>query len=141
MVARKYGISVNELKKWNNLRSSKLKRGQRLKVSSPYKEQVKDVITASGGTTSTEVKIDAVPAENANKETTSETPKDETTVVKEVPKKNSSKETGVKYYKVRSGDTLWKIATSHGMTLAEIRKLNGFSTKSKITPGQKVKVK
>jgi len=141
MVARKYGISVNELKKWNNLKSSKLIRGQRLKVSSPYKEQVKDVITASGGTPTTEVKTEGATPENSNKENTTVTLKEETRVLKEVPKKNNSKESGVKYYKVRSGDTLWKIATNHGMTLAEIRKLNGFDTKTKIIPGQKVKVK
>jgi membrane-bound lytic murein transglycosylase D len=140
MVARKYGISVNELKKWNNLRSSKLKRGQKLKVSSPYKEQVKDVVTASGGSSNADVKTD-LPSENTNKESTSETPKEESKGVNDTPKKNNSKETGVKYYKVRPGDTLWKIATSHGMTLAELRKLNGFTTKTKINPGKKIKVK
>jgi LysM repeat protein len=46
-----------------------------------------------------------------------------------------------KIYKVRRGDTLWKIAVSNGMTLEEIRKLNGFKSNVKIQVGQKIKVK
>lgn len=31
-IAREYGVDIESLKKWNNLRSSKVKRGQRLKI-------------------------------------------------------------------------------------------------------------
>lgn len=132
-IARKYGVTVNELKKWNKLSSSKLKRGQRLKVSAPYKAKVEEITQQN----STEPKVpEENTGENEEKQSSENTADNK-------PKPTTTKEpaSGVSYYKVRPGDTLWKIATSHGMTLDEIRKLNGFGTKSKLQVGQKVKVK
>ena len=45
------------------------------------------------------------------------------------------------YYKVRSGDTLGKIAAKHGTTVAKICKLNGISAKKVIRPGQRLRVR
>jgi peptidoglycan endopeptidase LytE len=42
---------------------------------------------------------------------------------------------------VKPGDSLWKISVKHGMTLEEIRKLNGLNSKSVIKSGMKLKVK
>ena len=114
IVARKYGVSVNDLKKWNNLKSSRLLRGQRLKVSSNQENQVEEAV----GKLSEDAK-------------TSEKTKTESTT------KNES----VSYYKVRPGDSLWKISVKHGMSLDELRKLNGLSSRSVIKPGMKLKVK
>ncbi len=114
IVARKYGVSVNDLKKWNNLKSSRLLRGQRLKVSSNQENQVEEAV----GKLSEDAK-------------TSEKTKTESTT------KNKS----VSYYKVRPGDSLWKISVKHGMSLDELRKLNGLSSRSVIKPGMKLKVK
>jgi LysM repeat protein len=44
-------------------------------------------------------------------------------------------------YSVRRGDTLSKIASRNGTTIAKICKLNGISTKTKLKPGQKLKIK
>jgi murein DD-endopeptidase MepM/ murein hydrolase activator NlpD len=44
-------------------------------------------------------------------------------------------------YNVRRGDTLSKIASRNGTTIAKICKLNGISTKTKLKPGQKLKIK
>lgn len=132
-IARKYGVTVNELKKWNKLSSSKLKRGQRLKVSAPYKAKVEEITQQN----STEPKApEGNTTENEEKQSSENTADNK-------PKPTTTKEpaSGISYYKVRPGDTLWKIATSHGMTLDEIRKLNGFGTKSKLQVGQKVKVR
>jgi LysM repeat protein len=38
-------------------------------------------------------------------------------------------------YQVRSGDTLWRIAQSHGTTVASLRQLNGLRT-TRLRPGQ-----
>jgi len=130
-IARRYGITVADIKKWNRLSSNKLKRGQRIKVSAPYKEKVDKVTAQSNASTKEksetagEVKEEMSPAPTPEKKTTP-TPK---------PAKNYS------IYKVRRGDSLWKIAASHGMTLDEIRKLNGFSSSTKIKVGQQIKVK
>lgn len=122
MIARKYGVTVAELKKWNHLHSSKLMRGQRLKVSSPYKARVQDVISASGSNS------DEQQASGSSGTGTAQSP-------------DPSGENRFILYKVRSGDTQWKIAVNHGMTLDEFRKLNGYTSRSVLKVGMKVKVK
>ena len=55
--------------------------------------------------------------------------------------KGSGKKSGKKSYTVRKGDSLSKIAASHGITVAKLTKLNGLKASSKIKPGQKLRVK
>lgn len=109
IIARKYGVTVNDLKRWNNMKSSRLLRGQRIKVSSPERQQAKESVG--------ELAEDAKTADSV-----------------------SNKEE-VKYYKVKPGDSLWKISVNHGMTLSELRQLNGLSSRSVIKPGMRLKVK
>ena len=47
---------------------------------------------------------------------------------------------GGKYYTVRRGDTLYKVASKHGISVAKLKKLNGLKS-DKIRVGQKLKVK
>lgn len=44
-------------------------------------------------------------------------------------------------YTVKKGDTLSSIARAYGMSATSLRKLNGMSKKSKLRPGQKLKLK
>ena len=44
-----------------------------------------------------------------------------------------------KYYKVRSGDTLSKIAKKHGVSLSTLFKLNGMNSRSKLRIGQSIR--
>jgi membrane-bound lytic murein transglycosylase D len=126
-IARKYGVTVTEIKKWNNLKSTRLLRGQRLKVSSPYEQQVKETVSESGKTTEEKAPVES---------------NDKVSEAREVKSSSSSSsETATSTYNVRPGDTLWKIAMNHGMTLDELRKLNGFSTKTVLKTGMKIKVK
>ncbi|MDE5929406.1 MAG: LysM peptidoglycan-binding domain-containing protein [Muribaculaceae bacterium] len=46
----------------------------------------------------------------------------------------------VKYHTVRKGETLAKIAKRYGVTVASIRKANGFSKKKKIQRGLRLKI-
>lgn len=48
---------------------------------------------------------------------------------------------GYVYYKVKEGDTLSSIAKRHGVSLSSVLKLNNLTTKSKIYPGMKIRVK
>mgnify|MGYP004448799751 CR=1 FL=1 len=54
---------------------------------------------------------------------------------------SSSKKSGKKTYTVKKGDSLAKIAAANGITLAKLTKLNGLKASSKISPGQKLRVK
>jgi membrane-bound lytic murein transglycosylase D len=49
---------------------------------------------------------------------------------------------GYIYYTIKKNDTLWEISKKfEGVTLNNIMKLNGFTKKSKIMPGDKIKIK
>lgn len=43
-------------------------------------------------------------------------------------------------YRVRNGDSLWSISRKHGMTVAQLARLNGISTKALLQPGQRLQV-
>ncbi len=56
--------------------------------------------------------------------------------------KSTSKAGEYLMYTVKKGDTLWEISRKfEGVSLNDIMKLNGFSKKSKIMPGKKIKIK
>lgn len=46
-----------------------------------------------------------------------------------------------KYYKVRSGDNLSKIAARNGTSVNRLLKLNGLKTSSKLMPGQRLRIR
>ncbi len=58
-----------------------------------------------------------------------------------VSKSASTSVAGKKYYTVRKGDTLSKIASRNGTTVSKICKLNGISSKKVLKPGQKLRIK
>jgi membrane-bound lytic murein transglycosylase D len=56
-------------------------------------------------------------------------------------KGSSSKASSTGTYTVRRGDTVAKIAARHGESVSSILKANGLSSRSRIYPGQKLKVR
>lgn len=44
------------------------------------------------------------------------------------------------YYRVRKGDSLWKISKKYGVSISSIKKLNGLKS-SRIKPGMRLKIK
>ena len=93
-----YGVSVAQLKEWNNLTSDLIFVGQTLKVSAPTAAPVK-------------------PA----------TPPVETVVTPEAPAPTAPTTTVGQTYKVVSGDTLYGIATKNGVSVAQLKDWNALS--------------
>ena len=59
-----------------------------------------------------------------------------------LPYTKTSSSNGYIYYTIKKGDTLWEISKKfEDVTLNDIMKLNGFTKKSKIMPGKKIKIK
>ncbi len=54
---------------------------------------------------------------------------------------NSSKSKGAKTYTIKRGDSLSRIASRNGVTVRQLCKLNGLSTKSKLKPGKKLRIR
>lgn len=109
-IAKRYGCTISELQSWNNLQKLTIVPGQKLTV---YVN--KPATTAA----KTQVSQQAKPQHVNN---------------------TSGSPAKHKYYTVRKGDTLWDIAQKYGITVNELRKLNGMNKSSKLMPGAKLKV-
>ncbi len=90
-IARRFGVTVADLKRWNHLKSNTLRPGQRLRVSPP------DTGTFAAGS-------------------------------------------GTRYYRVRRGDSLWKIARRFGVTVADLKRWNHLKS-STLRPGQRLVIR
>ena len=113
-IASKHRTTVNNIKRWNNLRSNTIHVGQRLYIyGSAGKPSSSTTSTskASSGTT--------VSSKSANQAAAAAT----------------------STYTVKKGDTLSGIAKKTGVSLNTIYKLNGMNAKSKIYPGMKIRTK
>ncbi|MGL4612395.1 MAG: LysM peptidoglycan-binding domain-containing protein [Shewanella sp.] len=115
-IADKFNMSVNELKQANGLTSHKIKVGQKLVLSTPI---------ASPNS------AEATPVAN---------PKNTKTVQLARSTHPKSTDTPSITYKVKSGDSLDKIAKKNHIKLADLMKWNQLTSKSIIKPGQKLKL-
>ena len=46
----------------------------------------------------------------------------------------------VLFYRVKEGDNLWRIATSHGVPVEKLYEYNGLSPDSVLMPGDTIKI-
>jgi D-alanyl-D-alanine carboxypeptidase len=113
-IANRYGCGIAELKAWNHIRGNRIDPGQKLAV---YQGGAgKESGRLSAGKSSVRV------AKNA------------------VAKKKSASPT-VHIYKVRRGDTLWKIAQKFdGITVKDIMKANRIRQVKTLKPGTTLKI-
>ncbi|MDQ0228914.1 C40 family peptidase [Metabacillus malikii] len=116
VIARSYNTSVNELKRLNSLSSDLIRVGQTL------------IINKSNATTSQET-------EQTPKQSTTPKP----TSKPESSKENSAPSTTTSTYTVKPGDSLWKIANQHNLSIAEIKVANNLSSDT-IYIGQALKL-
>ena len=117
-IASRYRVSVNQIKRWNNLRSNNIRIGQRLVIYRGGK-----VITSTTSTASSK------PGSQPTKATTPTAQKTSTV--------NPSAEYTI--YTVKSGDSLYLIAKQYpGVSAQNIMDFNGIG--SNIKPGMKLKI-
>ena len=120
VIAKQYGITVEELKELNGLSSNNLSIGQTLKI--PVKgEQAPSNITTTTPTTSKPVETKAVPI------TTPPTPS--------ISKTDSSFE-----HVVAAGETIYAIAQKYQLTTYQLKNFNNL-TSNELTVGQKLIIK
>ena len=111
-IAKKYGVTVAQIKDWNNIsaRTKTVKTGRTLVI-------FKNAVTTS--------------QPSSSKNSSSKTASSNTA-------KNSG---GAKYYTVRKGDTLYGVARKNNISLNELLRLNGLTAKSTSHAGKKLRVK
>jgi len=136
-VAKKYRCTSSELKKWNRLKSTQLKIGQRLIVR-PENLPPMEMASVSAKTQATK--------QGAIEKNTSTTDNSEialATHTEIVPKDtgNTVPATKIvnKYHKVKSGESLGKIADKYNVSLTSLKKWNKIKG-STIHPGDKLVV-
>ena len=128
-VARKYGVTTSQIKKWNGLRSNKLKKNQVLKiyvtqrVKVPVENNDRNKPTTPTTPTTPEPDSSTTTAQPDNSSTeVDESTTDETEVVEPKPEKTVA----VKYHKVRRGETLGSIARRYGISVSQLKRWNGL---------------
>lgn len=135
-IARKYGVTVDQIKKWNPKlkKNTMLRIGQKITIQrkNPLYKQIKQ--KAPQMLEKNEVKASsATAADTANMQTNNTTAENRnSTVVK--PKFNEVKHT------VKKGETLGGIAKKHNTTVKKLKQLNNLKS-DKIKIGQVLRVK
>jgi len=125
-IAEWYDVSTNDLKYWNNTRSTKLQIGQKVEVWVPAKKfahysKIEKMSRDKKDETN-------VPRNNDNSKSN---------LVKPIPTKHV-------IYSIKSGDNLWTIAQKYdGVSAQDIQKINGFSNDDlrNLKIGQKIIIK
>lgn len=124
-IARKYNLSVNELKALNNLSSNVLSVGQRLIVG---KESSNDYVVSAGDTLwaiarKFNVSVDDIKAlNNLSSNNLS------IGMILKVPLYSNKQNEEASVYVVKSGDSLWSIARMFNSTVDEIKSLNSLKS-------------
>lgn len=156
-IARQYGVSATDIKRWNKLRRGKVKEGDELKievfervspddvkvVAAPEVAQVtpQELRENLGGAAQTQQGAEtaadtaAATTKAANTATKAAAPKTQTKAA--APKTAAPKTTT---YKVKSGDNLGAIAAKFGTTVSAIQAANGMGKKTNIRAGQTLKI-
>lgn len=116
-LSRRYGVRVDQLKEWNNLRSNTINVGQELRVNAPG-------VVAAGSPVPTAVPTTmsrgpATPQPYQNPATSPSTPAEQQHIV-------------------QPGETVASIALKYGYTEAKFREINGLGTNEFIRIGQRL---
>ena len=149
-IAKKYKLSVSEVKKQNDLKNSKLSIGQKLNIlkkfviksSSPVISQEPSTIIARLPPNETpsglNPPVGAPSTTSAVIETTQEADIIEDVITEEIQEDTTTLKTD-SYYIVKKGDSLYSIAKEHDLTVQELKDLNGL-TLNNLSIGQKLKL-
>lgn len=166
-IARQYGVSATDIKRWNKLRRGKVKEGDNLiievfervapdnvkVVAAPEIAQVsaQELRDASQQAQETTAKAQTETASNATLQkdaaektstaaTTAPAKTSQAAAQKKATQKAATQKAAPTTYKVRKGDTLEKIARRHGTTVAAIQSANGMGGSTRINIGDKLKI-
>ena len=120
-ISKKYGLSVNELKQMNKLKSNYAKPKQKLFVGYEYTGKNPSANQDSTTVVATQDSlVTSKPVENP--------------VVQE-PKPDK-----VTYYVVKKGDTMSSIARAHGISLKQLADYNNIKNVNSVSIGHKLKI-
>jgi membrane-bound lytic murein transglycosylase D len=124
-IARKFGVGITSIKRWNHLRSSRIRPGQRLVVMGQRARNM-------GKTEERELAAGSPSRARRGRSTSGSS-----------EARVSGTETGsteVTLHTVRKGDTLYAIAKLYNTTVDNLRRMNKLGRTGRIFPGQRLRV-
>ncbi len=122
-IAEWFHVRASDLRYWNHIRHNMIRVGQRLKVYVPKSKA------------SHYKKYNSYSFAEKQRRTGN-------SVTQPVIEQDQPLDDRYEYYRVRSGDTIWEIARKYeGVTENDILRLNNLSRRSKIHPGQHLKIR
>ena len=156
-IARQFGVSVSDLRSWNKLKNDNLRIGQVLIVSGYAAGASKGAASAPKASSSgskekkQEAKKEEPKKEEAKEEKEDEVKEEGKEEVKEEAKEEKKEEAKPEKkqepkkdeyitYKVKKGDTLYKIARDHGCSVDDLKSWNKL-TSNNLSVGQKLKIR
>ncbi len=159
-IAYRYGVRIADIKYWNGLRSDRIMPNQRLIIytdrnAAPRASSQNSGTAAAQGNLITHTVrrgetlggiaekygVSAANIRSWNNMRSSTIYAGGTLKIYTSATLATSHDGDFEYYTVKSGDNLWDIANKLGITVQNIRSLNGLGSGSRIYPGQKLKVR
>lgn len=120
-IANRHGVSIRDLKSWNNIKNPRsVRAGSKLRIM----KSENTAKTSKKGTTSSTLPSPAAPIN----------------ISSAVDKEVAASPSASMVYNVRSGDTLWDIARKHRVTIAQLQKWNDLNDPSSVRPGTKLTI-
>lgn len=144
-IARLYGVSATDIKRWNKLRRGKVKEGDKLTVEVVERitpDEVRVVAAPEVAQVDPSSFKTEEPATKPSPEVAEAEPKAAPVAAK--PKPRTERKTAVTprttVHKVKSGETLERIAKKYGTTVAAIQAANGMGKKTMLQINQSLKI-
>lgn len=138
-IAKKYGLTVNELKSLNNLTSNLLQIGDVLKVKEEISPDIPDTYVVKRGDTlysiARDYNLTVDELKRLNNLTSNTLSIGQTLLLKS----SAPSVIDTNTYIVKSGDTLYGIARDNGTTVSELKELNNL-TSNNLSIGQVLKL-
>jgi len=120
-IARKFGVSVQNLQKWNGIEGTAIRAGQILYVEKPVE--------------ASEKKVESAPVEKSPAET-----KPEKASEKPIEKTAEKLQDDFIRHTVQSGESLWDISRTYGVTIEQIVEWNKKKS-TKVKAGEVLKIR
>ena len=142
-IARQYGLTVDEIKRYNNLTSNLLSIGQKLKIptmiETPTTSEGTVYVVKSGDNLYSIAKQYGLTADEIMKYNNLTSNLLSIGQVLKIPTTSTSLPSTEVVYTVKSGDNLYSIARQYGLTADEIMKYNNL-TSNLLSIGQQLKI-
>ncbi|MFH1652922.1 MAG: LysM peptidoglycan-binding domain-containing protein [Pseudomonadota bacterium] len=125
-IATAYGMSVDDLKSANGLKKNRINPGMKLKVAASAAAPTPKTVTTG-----------SVDKSSSSQDVAVQAPKSVTP--QSVAQSSSPSNAGNSFHTVIEGESLWRIANKYGLSIDEVKRLNGLKS-NQIKPGMKLKV-